>query len=167
MTSEINLRKVQHGESSRITLCVESLARELNILLADVFTLYIKTKNFHWHMSGPHFRDFHLMLDEHADQLFGMTDEIAERMRKMGQGTIRSIGQIAELRTIADNDSPRVDPADMLTELWQDEKALASRMFSTHEICDECGDIATASLLENWIDQSQRRSWFLSEATRC
>ena len=157
MKSEIKIRAVQQGESSRIALCVDSLARELNVLLADVFTMYVKTKNFHWHISGPHFRDFHLMLDEHADQLFSMTDEIAERVRKVGQDTIRSIGQIAELRTIPDNDSHHVDPTDMLKELWRDEKVLASRMLSTHELCDECGDIATASLIENWIDQSQRR----------
>ncbi len=156
---------VQQGDRSRIAVCSDKLAGELNRLLADVFALYIKTKNFHWHMSGTHFRDFHLMLDDHADQLLGMTDEIAERVRKMSRTTIRSVGQIAKLQSIVDNDSEHVGPEDMLSELWRDEKALAARILTTHELCDECSDIATASLLENWIDQSQRRSWFLFEST--
>jgi len=136
------------------------------VLLADVFALYIKTKNFHWHLSGPHFRDFHLMFDDHADQLFAMTDDIAERVRKIGGTTIRSIGQISKLQTILDNNANQVAPIDMLNELHEDEKLIAARMQSTHKLCDEAGDIATASLLENWIDQSQRRSWFLFESTR-
>ncbi|SFS08175.1 starvation-inducible DNA-binding protein [Granulicella pectinivorans] len=143
-----------------------AVASALTVLLADVFALYIKNKNFHWHMSGPHFRDFHLMLDEHADQLFSMTDEIAERVRKTGGTTIRSIGQISRLQTVVDNESDHVAPADMLAELHEDEKALTLRMLSTHELCDLAGDVATASLLENWIDQAQRRSWFLFESTR-
>jgi len=147
------------------TFAITQVSAELNILLADVFALYIKTKNFHWHMSGPHFRDFHLMLDEHADQLFGMTDEIAERVRKLGCTTLRSIGQIAQLQTIADNDADHLAPADMLKELHADEMLLAIRMHAAHTLCDDAGDVATASLLENWIDQSQRRAWFLRECT--
>jgi starvation-inducible DNA-binding protein len=162
----MSLRTVLHGDSSRIAVCLNSVANELNVLLADVFALYIKTKNFHWHMSGPHFRDFHLLLDENADQLFSMTGEIAERVRKIRCTTIRSIGQIAKLQTIVDNDSDELTPDDMLKELYADEMLLNSRMHAAHTLCDEAGDIATASLLENWIDQSQRRSWFLFESTR-
>ena len=145
---------------------VISIAAALNALLADVFALYIKVKNFHWHMSGPHFRDFHLLLDEHGDQLFAMTDEIAERGRKIGGTTIRSIGQIAKPQRVLDNDADFVVPNDMLSELHEDEKALTLRMRAIHTLCDDAGDVATASLLENWIDQSQRRSWFLFESTR-
>jgi starvation-inducible DNA-binding protein len=145
---------------------VKDIAGGLNALLADVFALYIKTKNFHWHMSGPHFRDYHLLLDDHGDQLFAMTDEIAERVRKIGATTIRSIGHIARLQRVLDNDADFVTPADMLSELREDEKSLTLSMRAVHELCDEEGDIATASLLENWIDQSQRRTWFLFEATR-
>jgi starvation-inducible DNA-binding protein len=145
---------------------VTDISGALNALLADVFSLYLKTKNFHWHMSGPHFRDYHLLLDDHADQIFAMTDEIAERVRKIGGTTIRSIGHIARLQRIPDNDADYVTPADMLSELHEDEKALALRMVAVHTVCDEAGDVATASLLENWIDQSQRRSWFLFESTR-
>jgi starvation-inducible DNA-binding protein len=138
----------------------------LNALLSDVFVLYIKTKNFHWHMSGPHFRDFHLLLDDHADQLYSMTDEIAERVRKIGATTIRSIGQIFRLQRIQDNDADFVTPMDMLSELYENEKALTLSMRAVHTFCDDSGDVATASLLENWIDEAQRRSWFLFEATR-
>ena len=145
---------------------VKDITGALNALLADVFGLYLKTKNFHWHMSGPHFRDYHLLLDEHGDQLFAMTDEIAERIRKIGGTTIRSIGHIARLQRIPDNDADFVTPADMLSELREDEKALALRMRAVHTLCNDEDDVATASLLENWIDQSQRRSWFLFEATR-
>ena len=145
---------------------VRDIAGGLNALLADVFALYLKTKNFHWHMSGPHFRDYHLLLDDHGDQLFAMTDEIAERVRKIGGTTIRSIGHIARLQRVLDNDADFVTPADMLSELHEDEKALTLRMRAVHELCDQERDVATASLLENWIDQSQRRSWFLFEATR-
>jgi len=145
---------------------VKDITGALNILLADVFSLYLKTKNFHWHMSGPHFRDYHLLLDDHADQIFAMTDDIAERVRKLGGTTIRSIGHIARLQRIPDNDADFVTPADMLSELHEDEKALVLSMRAVHSLCDDAGDVATASLLENWIDQTQRRSWFLFETTR-
>ena len=145
---------------------VVEISDALRQLLADVFALYLKTKNFHWHMSGPHFRDYHLLLDEHADQIFAMTDDIAERVRKIGGTTIRSIGHIARLQRTPDNDAEYVDPADMLSELREDEKALVLRMRAVHTLCDDAGDVATASLLENWIDQTQRRIWFLFEATR-
>jgi starvation-inducible DNA-binding protein len=145
---------------------VADISGALNALLADVFTLYLKTKNFHWHMTGPHFRDYHLLLDDHGDQLFAMTDEIAERVRKIGGTTIRSIGHIARLRRIPDNDAEYVTPQDMLSELREDEKALVSSMRAVHTVCDEAGDVATASLLENWIDQGERRIWFLFEMTR-
>jgi len=145
---------------------VKDIAAALNALLADVFCLYLKTKNFHWHMSGPHFRDYHLLLDDHGDQIFAMTDDIAERVRKIGGTTIRSIGHIARLQRIADNDADYVTPQDMLSELHEDEKALVLSMRAVHTLCDDAGDVATASLLENWIDQTQRRSWFLFETTR-
>jgi starvation-inducible DNA-binding protein len=145
---------------------VKDITGALNALLADVFALYLKTKNFHWHMSGPHFRDYHLLLDEHGDQIFAMTDDIAERVRKIGGTTIRSIGHIARLQRIADNDADYVTAADMLNELREDEQALALSMLGAHTLCDDAGDVATASLLENWIDQTQRRIWFLFEATR-
>jgi starvation-inducible DNA-binding protein len=145
---------------------VREIAGALNALLADVFGLYVKTKNFHWHMSGPHFRDYHLLLDDHADKIFAMTDDIAERVRKIGGTTIRSIGHIARLQRISNNDAEYVTAADMLSELHEDEKALTLSMRAVHTLCDDAGDVATASLLENWIDQSQRRSWFLFEATR-
>lgn len=145
---------------------VIEIAGGLNALLADVFSLYLKTKNFHWHMSGPHFRDYHLLLDDHGDQIFAMTDDIAERVRKIGGTTLRSIGHIARLQRITDNDADFVTPKDMLSELHEDEKALVLSMRAVHALCDDAGDVATASLLENWIDQSQRRGWFLFEATR-
>jgi starvation-inducible DNA-binding protein len=148
------------------TESVKEISGALTVLLADLFSLYLKTKNFHWHMSGPHFRDYHLLLDDHADQIFSATDDIAERARKLGGTTIRSIGHIARLQTIADNDADYVTPADMLSELHEDEKALTLRMRAIHALCDDAGDVATASLLENTIDQSQRRSWFLFETTR-
>ena len=145
---------------------VTDITGALNALLADVFVLYLKTKNFHWHMSGPHFRDYHLLLDDHGDQLYAMTDDIAERVRKIGGTTIRSIGHIARLQRIPDNDSDFVTPADMLSELREDEKAVLLSMRAVHALCDDAGDVATASLIENWIDQSQHRIWFLFEATR-
>jgi len=135
-------------------------------VLADVFALYLKTKNFHWHMSGPHFRDYHLLLDEQADQIFGMTDPIAERVRKLGGGTIRPIGHIGRLQRVADNDAEYVEPLDMLAELREDNKELAARLRETHELCDEHRDVATASLIEVWIDETQRRTWFLFESSR-
>ena len=144
----------------------KDIAGALNALLADVFSLYLKTKNFHWHMSGPHFRDYHLLLDDHGDQLFAMTDDIAERVRKIGGTTIRSIGHIARLQRIPDNDADFVDPPDILSELREDEKALVLSMLAAHTLCDDASDVATTSLLENWIDQGQRRVWFLFEINR-
>ena len=138
----------------------------LNALLADAFALYLKTKNFHWHMSGPHFRDYHLLLDEQANQIYAMTDPIAERVRKIGGSTIRSIGHIAKLQRMLDNDVEYVDASDMLAELRDDNKALAARMREAHNVCDEHRDVATASLIEVWIDETERRTWFLFEATR-
>jgi len=145
---------------------VKDISAALNAVLADVFAVYMKTKNFHWHMSGPHFRDYHLLLDDHADKLFESTDEIAERVRKIGGTTIRSIGHIARIQRISDNDAEFVTPTDMLAELYDDEKALIARMRAAHDLTDEAGDVATTSLLENWIDQSERRAWFLFETTR-
>jgi len=142
------------------------ISAALNALLADFFALYLKTKNFHWHVSGPHFRDYHLLLDEHADQLYATTDPIAERVRKLGGSTLRSIGHIARLQRVADNDAEFVTPLDMLAELREDNSRLADRMRETHGVCDEYGDVATASLLEVWIDEAERRAWFLFEATR-
>jgi starvation-inducible DNA-binding protein len=140
------------------------ISAALTGLLADVFALYLKTKNFHWHMSGPHFRDYHLLLDEHGDQLFAMTDPIAERARKIGGATLRSIGQIARTQRIADNDAEFVEPQDMLAELRDDNLRLTSAMRQVHNTCDEYHDVATASLLEVWIDETERRTWFLYEA---
>jgi starvation-inducible DNA-binding protein len=144
----------------------KDISGALNTLLADVFALYMKTKNFHWHMSGPSFRDYHLLLDEQADQLYETTDVIAERVRKVGGTTIRSIGHIARLQRVSDNDADYVTPLDMLAELRDDNKQLAARMRETHGVCDEHGDVATASLLENWIDEAERRVWFLFETSR-
>jgi starvation-inducible DNA-binding protein len=142
------------------------IAGAMNAVLADVFTLYLKTKNFHWHMSGPHFRDYHLLLDEQADQLYAMTDPIAERVRKLGETTLRSIGHIARLSRVLDNDADYVEPEDMLAELCEDNQALSARLREAHDLCDEHRDVATASLIENWIDEGERRAWFLFEATR-
>jgi starvation-inducible DNA-binding protein len=138
----------------------------LTALLADVFALYLKTKNFHWHVSGPHFRDYHLMLDEQGDQIFEMTDPIAERVRKIGGTTLRSIGHVARLQRLPDNDADYVSPGDMLAELCADNRTLAAEMRKVHGLCDEHGDVATASLIENWIDETERRVWFLFEAGR-
>lgn len=145
---------------------VQDISGALNILLADVFALYVKTKNFHWHVSGPHFRDYHLLLDEHGEQLFAVTDAIAERVRKIGGTTLRSIGHIGRLQRILDNDADYVTPLDMLAELRDDNKQLAAAMREAHSLCDEHGDVATASLLENWIDEAERRVWFLFESSR-
>ena len=144
---------------------VREITGALNVLLADVFALYLKTKNFHWHISGPHFRDYHLLLDEHGDQIFAVTDAIAERVRKIGGMTLRSIGEISRLQRIQDNDAEFVIPQDMLAELRDDNKDLAAKMRETHGLCDEHNDVATASLLEVWIDEAERRTWFLFEAT--
>jgi starvation-inducible DNA-binding protein len=145
---------------------VKDISATLTELLADVFALYVKTKSFHWHISGPHFRDYHLLLDEQAAQIFAMTDEIAERARKIGGTTIRSIGHIARVKHIEDNDADFVTPEDMLTELKEGNLTLTQRMRQTHKVCDEHGDVATASLIENWIDEAERRTWFLFETTR-
>jgi starvation-inducible DNA-binding protein len=142
------------------------IAGAMNAILADVFALYLKTKNFHWHMSGPHFRDYHLLLDEQADQIFAMADPIAERVRKLGGSTIRSIGHIARNQRLLDNDAEYVEPLDMLAELREDNKSLVSELREVHDLCDKHRDIASASLIEVWIDESERRTWFLFEAAR-
>jgi starvation-inducible DNA-binding protein len=144
----------------------KDIAGAMNAILADVFALYLKTKNFHWHMSGPHFRDYHLLLDEQADQIFAMTDPIAERIRKIGGTAVRSIGHIARTQRVLDNDAAYVEPSDMLAELQEDSKTLAARLREAHSVCDEHGDVATASLIEVWIDETERRTWFLFEASR-
>ena len=144
----------------------KDIAGTMNAILADVFALYLKTKNFHWHMSGPHFRDYHLLLDEHSDQLFAMTDPIAERIRKLGGLTIKSIGHIARTQRVLDNDADYVDPADMIAELAEDNQTLAARLREAHNVCDEHRDVATASLIEVWIDETERRTWFLTEIKR-
>ena len=145
---------------------VKDISAAMNAILADVFALYVKTKNFHWHMSGPHFRDYHLLLDEQADQLFAMTDPIAERVRKLGGLTLRSIGHIGRTRRVLDNDAEYVEPLDMLAELTEDNKQLATRLREAHNVCEEHRDVATASLIEVWIDETERRTWFLFETTR-
>jgi starvation-inducible DNA-binding protein len=145
---------------------VRDISAALNVLLADMFALYLKTKNFHWHVSGPHFRDYHLLLDEQGDQIFSTTDAIAERVRKIGGTTLRSIGQIARLQRVLDNDANFVTPLDMLAELRDDNRQLAASLRETHALCDEHNDVASASLLENWIDEAERRTWFLFETTR-
>src|ERR1700690_3868638 len=144
----------------------KDITAAMNAILADVFALYLKTKNFHWHMSGPHFRDYHLLLDEQADQLYAMTDPIAERIRKLGGSTLRSIGHIARTQRVLDNDAEYVEPLDMLAELRQDNQDLAGRLREVHNVCDEHRDIATASLIEVWIDETERRTWFLFESSR-
>jgi starvation-inducible DNA-binding protein len=138
----------------------------MNAMLADVFALYFKTKNFHWHLSGPHFRDYHLLLDEQGDQIYAMADPIAERVRKIGGTTLRSVGHVARLQRIGDNDADYVDALDMLAELRDDNKVLAGRLRELHDVCDEHRDIASASLIEVWIDETERRTWFLFEASR-
>jgi starvation-inducible DNA-binding protein len=145
---------------------VAQLSNALTALLADLFALYVKTKNFHWHVSGPHFRDYHRLLDEQSEQIFATTDDIAERVRKIGGVTLHSIGQIARLQRVADNDEDYVPARRMLAELCGDNAQLALRLRSAHSLCDEYGDVATASLIENWIDEAEHRIWFLYEATR-
>ena len=142
------------------------IAGAMNALLADVFALYLKSKNFHWHMSGRHFRDYHLLLDEQASQLFAMTDAIAERVRKVGGSTLRSIGHIARLQRVSDNDAEFVDAPDMLAELREDNQRMAARLRQAHGVCDEHRDIATASLIEVWIDETEQRTWYLFELSR-
>ena len=145
---------------------VSAVTGAINPLLADAFALYLKTKNFHWHVSGPHFRDYHLLLDEHGDQIFAMTDELAERARKIGGTTLRSIGHIARLQRIRDNDQEFVSATEMLRELMEDNKALTVSMRQAHEVAAENNDVATTSLLENFIDETEKRTWFLFEATQ-
>jgi starvation-inducible DNA-binding protein len=145
---------------------VDKISKSLNTLLADAFALYLKTKNFHWHLSGPHFRDYHLLFDEQAEQIFSMTDPIAERVRKIGGSTLKSIGQISRQQRVLDNDADYVEPDDMLAELCEDNKTLAARLREAHNVCDEHRDIATASLIEVWIDETERRTWFLFESSR-
>jgi starvation-inducible DNA-binding protein len=144
----------------------KDISGALTVLLADMFALYLKTKNFHWHMSGPHFRDYHLLLDQQGDQIFAATDAMAERVRKIGGTTLRSIGQISRLQRLLDNDADFVTPRDMLAELRDDNKQLAGFMRAAHTVCDEHEDVASASLLENWIDEAEQRTWFLFEAAR-
>ncbi len=145
---------------------VDKISQTLNVLLADAFALYLKTKNFHWHVSGRHFRDYHLMLDEQSEQIFATTDELAERVRKVGGTTLRSIGQISKLQTITDNNEAYVPPREMLRELMNDNKKIAAAMRKAHKVVDDLEDAATAGLLENFIDATERRTWFLFEASR-
>lgn len=170
-TADANAAKPHQGAVLRTPTDLQAtatrdIAAAMNGVLADVFALYLKTKNFHWHVSGPHFRDYHVMLDEQSDQVFAMTDAIAERVRKVGGTTLRSIGHIARNQRILDNDADFVEPSDMLAELCEDNKTLAARLRAAHTVCDEARDIATASLIENWIDETERRTWFLFEAVR-
>ena len=169
----MNVRGTEHSRRASASMpsgfdadAVASLSRVLTDLLADLFALYVKTKNFHWHISGPHFRDYHLLLDEQSEQIFATTDAIAERVRKIGGVTLRSIGQIVGLQRIVDNDKEFVAAQDMLAELCEDNAQLAVRLRSAHSLCDEYGDVATESLIEMWIDEAERRVWFLYEATR-
>jgi starvation-inducible DNA-binding protein len=143
-----------------------NISAALNVILADVYALYLKTRNFHWHMSGPHFRDYHLMLDEQADQLFAMTDPVAERVRKLGGTTLRSIGHIARMQRVSDNDAEYVEPQDMLAELREDNQAFAARLREAHGLCEQYRDVASATLIEVWIDEAERRTWFLFESGR-
>jgi len=171
--AEKNLRELETRRKAPLATrtdlsaaATRDLAAAMNGILADVFALYLKTKNFHWHMSGPHFRDYHLLLDEQADQLYAMIDPIAERVRKVGGATLKSIGHIARTQRVLDNDADYVEPGDMLAELREDNKDLAARLREAHNVCDEHRDIATASLIEVWIDETERRTWFLFEAGR-
>jgi starvation-inducible DNA-binding protein len=161
-----NGRREHEGVAGLGPDAVRDISNSLNALLADFFALYLKTKNFHWHVSGPHFRDYHMLLDEQADQVLGTTDAIAERVRKTGATTVRSIGHIARLQRVHDNDVDYVTPLEMLTELRGDNTRLTQRMRETHEVCEEYGDVATTSLIEAWIDEAERRAWFLDEASR-
>jgi starvation-inducible DNA-binding protein len=162
-----NTRDVSlHTPTDLSTDASRDISGGLNLLLADMFALYLKTKNFHWHMSGPHFRDYHLLMDEQAGQIFATTDSIAERVRKIGGSTLRSIGHVARLQRVLDNDAEFVTPLDMLAELRDDNKQLATRLREAHGLCEEHGDVASASLIETWIDEAERRVWFLFETTR-
>ena len=169
----MNAREIDHVKRGSASMpsafeshAVAKMSDALTGLLADLFALYVKTKNFHWHVSGPHFRDYHLLLDDQSEQILATTDAIAERVRKIGGVTLRSIGQIARLQRIVDNDEEFVAAPRMLAELCEDNAQLAVRLRSAHSLCDEHGDVASASLIENWIDQAEHRTWFLYEATR-
>lgn len=164
--SAATLSRALDTPSDLSAAATKDISGAMNAIAADVYALYLKTKNFHWHLSGPHFRDYHLLFDEQGDQLFAMTDAIAERVRKVGGATLRSIGQIARMSRVSDNDAEYVEPSDMLAELREDNKALAGRLREAHDVCDEHRDIATASLIEVWIDETERRTWFLFEAGR-
>jgi starvation-inducible DNA-binding protein len=172
-TSSTHLERLRARRSAPLTTpsdldagAAKALGGAMNRILADVFALYLKTKNFHWHMSGPHFRDYHLLLDEQADQIFAMTDAIAERVRKVGATTLRSIGEIGRTQRVLDNDADFVEPSDMLAELREDNATLTASMREAHELCEKHRDLATASLLEVWIDETERRAWFLFETLR-
>jgi starvation-inducible DNA-binding protein len=169
----MNARESEHGMLGSAAVAgglephaVGAISSALTVILADMFALYIKTKNFHWHVSGPHFRDYHLLLDEQSEQIFAATDAIAERVRKIGGTTLHSIGHVARLQRVADNDQEYVAPQDMLTELLEDNRQLVASLRRTHALCDEHGDVAGASLIEIWIDEAERRVWFLYETTR-
>lgn len=166
--AETELRRLEPGDSPRDfqPLAVEKISSALTVVLADMFALYLKTKNFHWHISGRHFRDHHLLLDEQSGQILAATDAVAERVRKIGGTTLHSIGHIARLQRIADNDREYVAPRDMLVELREDNRRLTASLRSVHSLCDEYGDLASASLIENWIDEAEHRTWFLFETTR-
>jgi starvation-inducible DNA-binding protein len=173
MSTMASSRELTHRRSAPLATptdltakATQDISASLNAVLADVFALYLKTKNFHWHMSGPHFRDYHLMLDEQAGELFAMTDPLAERCRKLGGPTLRSIGHIARTQRVLDNDAEYVEPSDMLAELRDDNRGLTAQLRGVHDLCDEHRDIASASMLEVWIDETERRTWFLFEATR-
>jgi starvation-inducible DNA-binding protein len=157
---------IQESRSDLSHEAVIEISGELRQLLADVFTLYLKTKNFHWHMSGRDFRDHHLLLDQHSEQIFAMTDVVAERARKIGGSTLHSIGDISRHQRLKDNDEDSVTPKDMLTELRDDNQNLTRYLRSIHRVCDQHNDIATASMIETWIDETERRNWFLDEITR-
>jgi len=163
---ETRRRAPLHTPSNLSPDATRDISGALNLLLADLFALYVKTKNFHWHMSGSHFRDYHLLLEEQAEQIFAAIDPVAERARKIGGTAVRSIGQIARLQRVLDNDAEYVTPQDVLAELRDDNLQFAARLRETHSLCDESGDVASASLLEVWIDEAERRTWFLFEATR-
>lgn len=165
LTHDIERRPL-HTPTDLDRQAAKNIAGAMNAILADVFALYIKTKNFHWHLSGPHFRDYHLLFDEQAEQIFAMTDAIAERVRKVGESTIRSIGQIAREKRVLDNDAEYAEPEDVIEELMEDNKALTGRLREAHNVCEEGRDVATASLIEVWIDETERRAWFLFEASR-
>jgi len=173
MESQLMAKNVKARQSAALATptdlganATKDISGGLNILGADVLALWMKTKNFHWHVSGPHFRDYHLLLDDQSDQIYNMVDPIAERARKLGGNALRSIGQIKRLQRVLDNDADYVEPQDMLAELREDNKQLAKNMRILHEVCDEHNDVATASLLENWIDETEQRTWFLFEASR-